>query len=287
MTRLPWMAMVCACWVSQFLLAAQTTIDLRTQVKNVDFTQAATTKPNKSGAALPGSCSVGETYFLTSATAGQNLYGCTRANQWSAIGANTLPASSQAGQVLAWDGSSWQPKSGVEISVAMAFPSIADGNCVELPASLPFPWATGTPVTLTMPTQYCDTTNGTCYAPAGLLPSLRISATGVASVRMCNFSGAEQALPMASYGLVQYGANPTTVNLTFPTIVDGACATVMATVVGATAVSAIALGLPPGLEQGLIVAGAPSGPDKVIISACNWSGSTVTPAPASYQINVI
>jgi hypothetical protein len=104
---------------------------------------------------------------------------------------------------------------------------------------------------------------------------------------MCNFSGAAQALPMASYGLIQHGINPTTVTLTFPAIADGACATLTATVPGATAVSAIALGLPPALEQGLIIAGAPSGQDSVMISACNWSGATLTPAPASYQINVI
>jgi len=83
---------VCACSASQLLLVAQTTLDLRTQAKNVDFTQAAATKPNKSGTALPASCGVGETFFLTTAAAGQNLYGCTAANAWSPIGANTLPA---------------------------------------------------------------------------------------------------------------------------------------------------------------------------------------------------
>jgi hypothetical protein len=278
---------VCACCASQLLLVGQTTLDLRTQAKNVDFTQAATTKPNKSGTALPATCGVGETFFLTTAAAGQNLYGCTTVNTWSPIGANTLPANSQPGQVLEWNGTSWQPKSGLDVNIALAFASIADGTCAEQSASLSFPWPAGSPVTLAMPTQYCNATNGTCYAPAGLLPSVRITNTGVATLRMCNFSGAAQALPMASYGVAQYGTNPTTATLTFPAINDGGCATLSVTVPGATAASAIALGLPPALEQGLIVAGTPAGPNSVAITACNWSGAALTPAPASYQVSVI
>jgi hypothetical protein len=286
-TRLFWRAFVCAWCASQILLVGQTALDLRTQAKNVDFTSAATTKPNKSGTALPATCGVGETFFLTSAAAGQNLYGCTAANTWSPIGANTLPANSQPGQVLEWNGSAWQAKSGLGVNLALAFASIADGTCAEQSAPLSFPWPAGSPVTLTMPSQYCDTTNGTCYAPAGLLPSARITNTGVATVRMCNFSGAAQTLPMANYGVVQYGASPTTAPLTFPEINDGACATLSVAVPGATAASAIALGLPPTLEPGLFVAGTPAGPNAVTISACNWSGAALIPAPASYQISVI
>ncbi len=55
---------------------AQTQIDLRTQGKNVDFSGAASTKPVRTGSALPSSCNPGELFFLTSAVAGLNLYGC-------------------------------------------------------------------------------------------------------------------------------------------------------------------------------------------------------------------
>jgi hypothetical protein len=269
------------------MLPAQTTLDLRTQAKNVDFTQAVTTKPNKSGTALPTACSVGETFFLTGAPAGQNLYGCTGANAWSPLGANVLPMNSQPGQVLAWNGSSWEPQSGLGVSIAMSFASIPDGACAEQSAALALSWPTGSPVILAMPAQYCDVTSGSCYAPAGLTPSIRITAPGVATLRMCNFSGAAQSPPMASYTLVQYGSNVTTATLTFPEIVDGACATLNVAVAGATASSAIALGLPAALERGLMVAGAPSGPGVIAVSACNWSGATLTPAPASYQFSVI
>ena len=37
-------------------LAAQTQVDLRTQSKGVDFTAAQSTKPFKSGGALPATC---------------------------------------------------------------------------------------------------------------------------------------------------------------------------------------------------------------------------------------
>lgn len=287
MTRLPWRAIVCACWAGQLLLVAQTRLDLRTQAKSVDFTQASTTKPNKSGVALPAACSVGETFFLTNAPAGQNLYGCTAGNTWSAMGADTLPANSQPGQVLAWNGTAWQPKSGLGVSFSMAFTSIADGTCVDQSASLSFAWPAGSPVALAMPTQYCDFKGGTCYAPAGLMPSARIAGNGMATLRICNFSGGEQALPMASYGLVQYGTNPTTAQLSFPALEDGECSTTAVAVAGATPASAIALGLPPALEPGLIVTGAPSGPGSVAIRACNWSGTRLTPAPASYQMSVM
>jgi len=42
--------------------------------------------PIKTGAGLPGTCAVGQIFFLTSAPAGANLFGCTAANNWSAQG---------------------------------------------------------------------------------------------------------------------------------------------------------------------------------------------------------
>ena len=64
-------------------LAAQTQVDLRTQSKGVDFTAAQSTKPFKSGGTLPATCAQGEMFFLTAASAGTNLYGCTATNTWT------------------------------------------------------------------------------------------------------------------------------------------------------------------------------------------------------------
>ena len=65
---------------------AQTKIDLRTQAKSVDFTAATTTKPVKTGTALPGTCAVGEMFFKTDAPGGANLYGCTETDHWAVQG---------------------------------------------------------------------------------------------------------------------------------------------------------------------------------------------------------
>jgi hypothetical protein len=64
-------------------LAAQTQVDLRTQARGVDFGSATSTRPLKTGGALPATCTQGDLYFLTVAAAGANLYGCVSANTWS------------------------------------------------------------------------------------------------------------------------------------------------------------------------------------------------------------
>src|SRR5579872_2740371 len=66
--------------------AAQTQIDLSTQAKRVDFTGASSTKPVKTGVALPTTCFTGELFFNTSAAAGSNLYSCTATNTWTQQG---------------------------------------------------------------------------------------------------------------------------------------------------------------------------------------------------------
>jgi hypothetical protein len=63
-------------------LAAQTSVDLPTQSKNVNFQNATSTRPVKTGPALPMTCAQGELFFLTTAAAGANLYGCTTTG-WS------------------------------------------------------------------------------------------------------------------------------------------------------------------------------------------------------------
>jgi len=73
----------------------QTKVDLGKQSRNVDFSSASATKPNKSGTSLPGTCTVGETFFKTDAAAGQNLYACTSTNTWTGA---TAPVGSVFGR---------------------------------------------------------------------------------------------------------------------------------------------------------------------------------------------
>jgi hypothetical protein len=82
--------------ISQTL--AQTRVDLHSQTKNVDFSNAATTKPSKTGTVLAATCSVGETFFKTDAPPGQNLYACTAVNVWSAQGGGTQTMNSVFGR---------------------------------------------------------------------------------------------------------------------------------------------------------------------------------------------
>lgn len=48
-----------------------------------DSSGAASTAPSKAGTAAPGTCTVGDQFFDTDATAGSNLYGCTATNTWT------------------------------------------------------------------------------------------------------------------------------------------------------------------------------------------------------------
>jgi len=66
-------------------VSAQTLVDLSTQSKNVDFSNALLTKPVQVVSTLPPSCSTGRLVFLLSATPGQNLYACTATNIWTQL----------------------------------------------------------------------------------------------------------------------------------------------------------------------------------------------------------
>jgi hypothetical protein len=74
---------------------AQTKVDLRTQAKSVDFSGATSTRPIQTGTALPGTCAVGQMFFLTSTTPGLNVYACTATNTWTPNGAG-LPHYTQS-----------------------------------------------------------------------------------------------------------------------------------------------------------------------------------------------
>lgn len=72
----------------------QTQVDIRAQGRNFDFSGANSTKPLKTGTALPAQCNTGEMFFKTDAPAGQNIYGCIATNAWQA------QAASNGGSIL-------------------------------------------------------------------------------------------------------------------------------------------------------------------------------------------
>lgn len=52
-------------------------------VGRLDATTSPNTAPMQVGTSLPAACSVGDLFYKTDATAGQNLYGCTSTNTWT------------------------------------------------------------------------------------------------------------------------------------------------------------------------------------------------------------
>jgi hypothetical protein len=92
----------------------QTSVDLRTQSKSVDFSAAPSTKPMQTGASLPSTCAVGQFFFLTSAPAGSNVYACNPANIWSLEGNSLTVNSGTTNEVLSSNGSAieWLPLGG-------------------------------------------------------------------------------------------------------------------------------------------------------------------------------
>lgn len=121
-------------------MSAQTAVDLRSQSKAVDFSNATATAPFKTGTSLPAACRTGEAFFLTTAPAGSNWYGCVATNTWALQGGAADPSvvkSSgvrEAYHLLTWD------SSGNAISAACSYQggklSCGDGLAaagVELP----------------------------------------------------------------------------------------------------------------------------------------------------------
>jgi len=84
----------------------QTLVDLRTQSKSVDFSAAVSTKPMQTGSSLPSTCAVGQFFFLTTASAGSNVYACDAINTWTVEGGSLSVNLSDANEVLSSNGSS-------------------------------------------------------------------------------------------------------------------------------------------------------------------------------------
>lgn len=86
----------------------QTLVDLRTQGKSIDFSAAGSTKPMQTGSSLPSTCTVGQFFFLTTATAGSNVYACNPINTWAVEGNSLSVNSGTTNEVLSSNGSSIQ-----------------------------------------------------------------------------------------------------------------------------------------------------------------------------------
>src|SRR5258708_896589 len=77
--------------VASGIAGAQTQVDLGKQGKDVDFASFPSTRPTRTGTALPPTCTVGQMFYKTNTLAGNNLFGCTSINIWTVLG-SALPA---------------------------------------------------------------------------------------------------------------------------------------------------------------------------------------------------
>jgi hypothetical protein len=71
--------------------AGQTKVDLASQSRNVDFSQASSVRPFPTGPALPATCSVGQMFFLTGSS--DAVQECVALNTWTPIQASSGNAS--------------------------------------------------------------------------------------------------------------------------------------------------------------------------------------------------
>src|SRR5215831_8516155 len=67
------------------MIFGQAQLDLRTQTRNVDFSQAVSVRPFPTGTVLPNTCKTGEMFFKSDVPAGANLYACVAASVWTPV----------------------------------------------------------------------------------------------------------------------------------------------------------------------------------------------------------
>lgn len=96
---------------SLVVLQGQTRVDLSAQSQKPNLSANGSTFPIQRGSALPISCLAGQMFYLDTAPAGSAIHVCYSANNWTALKAELLPASTGlANYVLSTNGttSSWE-----------------------------------------------------------------------------------------------------------------------------------------------------------------------------------
>lgn len=255
-------------WLLAADALAQTKVDLRTQSKSVDFTGASLTKPARSGASLPGTCSAGETFFLNGV-----LYSCTATNNWEKLG--TVSGSTASGDCARFDANG---------NVVDGGPACGGGPNYQQS------FTSATSVTLTHnlnSTGIVFACFDTSTPPLWILPK---SATLTnANTLTVTFASAQSGSCVVNASGAS--ASPTflmgSASLSFGSIAQAACAQSTFTLTGANPGDTIAPGWPATLAAGLTGTMSVSSANTVTVQLCNLSGATVTPAAQTFKATVI
>jgi hypothetical protein len=250
---------------------AQTRIDLNSQGRNVDFSNAAVTRPVKIGSALPGVCAVGEYFFLTTAQSGRNTYACVSANTW-AMQSGTGSVSTVFGR----SGAVVKAKGDYNLA------DLGDVNAVKGTATTVQMFGGGTTAAsdcamfdsggnLVSAGAPCGTGSGAALAAGfGVLTA---TASGTTTV---SIDTATVPTFLTAAAVVD-----------FPSIVGGSCGEQTVTLAGAAAGDSVATGWPAALAAGLTGMGRVSGANAVTLRLCNVTGSAIDPASATYRVTVL
>jgi hypothetical protein len=107
---------------------------------SVDFSATAHTLPSKKGlaSAKPATCTVGEEYFATDATAGQNKYYCTATNTWTQQSGTSMSSFSDFLSVTTGTPSSSTVLGGDGVWKTVAPATVGAGGYL-----MPFDWVSG------------------------------------------------------------------------------------------------------------------------------------------------
>jgi hypothetical protein len=248
---------------------AQTKVDLRTQGKSIDFTGASLTKPARSAASLPGTCSAGELFYLSSGP----LYSCSSTNNWVKMG--TVSGNTNPGDCARFD---------------------ANGNVVDGGAAcgggpnFQQAFASATSVTLT----HNLNSTGIVFAcfdnstpPLWILP--KSAALTNANTLTVNFASAQSGscAVNATGGSTEPAFLMGSASLSFGPIAQAACAQLTFTLTGANPGDSIVPGWPATLETGLTGTMIATSANIIAVRLCNLSGATLDPATQTFKATVI
>ena len=269
MKRFLLVAAICVAWQPGYA-PAQTAVDLRRQARNVDFSNASSTKPSKTGTSLPANCTVGEMFFKTNAPAGANLYGCGATNTWSLMAPDLSDTGVNAG---VYGDAAQVPQLTVDskgrITAAAMVP-------VTMSTSLPDTGvAAGVYGSSTQVPQVTVDAKGRITAAA----MIQVSASGQGSGATSASQLLDWKVERTTSAALTIGGNCATLapcTFRFGAVTTAVTAPMTATITGATTAGAAFIYLNP---TGSVVVGYPTGMTLVCAGGCMaQSGVTAFPA---------
>jgi hypothetical protein len=273
-----------------------------------DASGATRTAPAKVGTTAPATCTVGDQFYDSDATAGANLYGCTATNTW------TVQAGGGTGyyQTIQNNGTpmTQQPNvnfiAGANVTLTLANDGGGSRTNVTIAASggggtgvgrqsLPATWTSivdgGCQVQTATWTGITTSDTVSVGAPSGLSSGLvamgYVSAADTVSIRICNFSGAPLNPGSLTFNgtLAVYNLSGSgTIN--FSSIADGTCSANTFSLTGVAASDPVVPKWPSTLETGLFGSMVATAADTVQVRLCNFSGSAVDPASQSFGVSI-